>query len=726
MDLQELNCLFESTLDGIEGEIEMENDRMPVYTYNGQKEHTFMLRQLESAANDSDSPITYEDVDVFRNTDDIYSIVLKVIRQACRETQKDPEVAAYVVICSIFSSVMHTMSNGYSNTEVSKCSLVAAHPVTFSAIEGSSPIPQNSEEFRKVIESHVLPSKWLELEADATRETLKSRVKAVKRFSKYLLHYQFETNKVDEFDNKMLPCDFQNKEWVRRALTALRQFGSDAYKSQFHRFMAYVRHMPNVIKCNNVSIFVKGVLKEVEDAKNGTLLRASRLYDRQLYSLAMRFAFILVFPAFHVVHHSVCDSEHAILCSFDAPWNRFIFRNTSCSRLFIRLAVASFAAHHMDKIIENENNSNATNITDIPRDIWESCIMIPHIVSPLLAPPRKRYSLLPESGVRVEIGGVYSGQVINSKTIRNIQKKNVNGALFLPARLRHRAFVPQTHDENKLWSEDDGMEKIGYFQDVKQIKNINAIICILMLVCKTWNKALSKYNFKLTAHIDNFSESASDLHQSPFLIKEDIPPLPTILKSRAASITLVLERSVPVSSTGAENNNFHVCKQIIPTSTLFDAYTNMDVEAIGGGRSFSVEFAKRLTSCVSTETMTLAVSNNSAKLWTLDEDTEFLVPVMNANATTTVCPLTFRCKISTTSLAAAREVSGPRSAPLPLALKISLSGIKRSMSVKTQQLFVVSERVSAEARKLTSEKRKIRTENERQTRKASAHQVLYM
>ena len=725
MDFQlDVRELLGDALDGIEQEIELEDRGVPSHPYNGREEHNFILRQLESATDDTDSPITEEDVDAFRQTDDIYPVVFNVIYYACCETQVNPHAAAYVVICSIFSVVMHNISIGRGSTDAKVSNLIACHPVTFSAIEGSSKVPVNGEEFRQAISSHVSSSEWVESEAAATRETLRAGLKIVKRLPRYMLEYDFDDDTVDRLDNDM-PHDFQNKEWVRRALTALRQFGSDSYKGKLHGLMAHVQNMSTATKCSGVSRFVEGVLKAMQDAKEVKSLGVLNLYDKQIYSLAMRVVFMLTFPAFHEVHHSVCDSPHAHVCSFDAPWRRFTAQNIHCSKIFARLAIASFAAHHADRITNEINNSRAANLVDIPQDIWESCIMIPNVVGPLLTPPCKRYWVVPETGVNVEVCGVYSGQVINAKTIRHIQIRNLNGDLFVPSRLRHRTFVPLTDDEKKMWSED-GAKRCGYLQDVKQIKRVNAAISSMLLVCKAWNAVLSKYTFRLAARVDNFSESASELQQSSFLMGMDIPVFPTLLKSRAASISLVLQRSVPVC---LGDNNFHVSDQVIPTSTLMDSYSGMHIEAIGNGKSFEVEFAKRMSQCVSEATVTCPNSSASASLIPTDEETDFLVPVMNCDATTTVCPWNFRCKMKTTSIAASKEVNGPRAAPLPLALRMSFSSPGTqipAMTVRTQRMFVVSERASAEARQHKAQKRKERTEHERKSRKEWRSKILYV
>jgi hypothetical protein len=726
MDFQlDVRELLGDALTGIEQEIEMEDRGVHPYPYNGQEEHNFMLRQLESATDDTDSPITDEDVDEFRQTDDIYPVVFKVVYLACGETEVNPHVAAYVVICSIFSVVMHSISIGGANTNARTSSLIACHPVTFSAMEeGSSQVPENGEEFREAISSHCTASEWVESEAAATRETLNAGVKMVKRLPRYMMEYDFEYDNLDRLDNDTRP-DFQNKEWVHRALTALRKFGSDSYEGKLHGVMAHIENIPTETKCSGVSRFVEGVLKAIEDAKQVKSLGVLNLYDKQIYSLAMRVVFMFTFPAFHTVHHSVCDSQHVHICSFDAPWSRFASQNIGRSKIFIRLAVASFAAHHVDRIIEEINNSRATNLVDIPQDIWESCVMIPYIIGPLLAPPSKRYAVVPETGVEAEVGGVYSGQVIDAKTIKQIQRRNLNGELFVPCRLRHRTFVPLTDDVKRLWS-GDGAKRYGYLQDVKHIKKINATISSILLVCKAWNAVLSKYTFRLTARVDNFSESASELQQSSFLMGMDIPVFPTILKSRAASISLVLQRSVPVYS---EENNFCVSDQVIPVTTLMDSYKGMHIEAVGNGKSFPVEFAKRMNQCVSAETITLPNSSASATLIPADEETDFLVPVMNCDATTTVCPWKFRCKMKTTSIAASKEVNGPRAPPLPLALRVTFSSPGTQIPaivVRTQRMFVVSERASAEARQRTAQKRKARTENERKNRKELRSKILYV
>lgn len=701
----------------------MEDRGVPLYPYNGREEHNFMVRQLESATDDTDSPITEEDVDAFRQTDDIYPVVFKVLYLACSEIQVNPHAAAYVVMCSIFSAVMHSISTGRGNTNARMSSLIACHPVTFSAIEGSSQVPESGEEFRDAISSHVSASEWVESETAATRATLNAGVKMVKRLPRYMMEYDFDGDTLERVDNDTSP-DFQNKEWVRRSLSALRKLGSDSYESKLHGFMAHVENMPTKTKCTGVARFVQGVLKAMDDARQVKSLGVLNLYDKQVYWLAMRVVFMLTFPAFHKVHHSVCDSQHVHICSFDAPWSRFNAQNIGCSKIFIRLAVASFAAHHMDRIIEEINNSRAANLVDIPQDIWESCIMLPNIIGPLLAPPRKRYSIVPETGVKAEVGGVYSGQVINAKTIKHMQRRNINGELFVPCRLRHRTFVPLTDDEKRIWS-DDGTGRHGYLQDVKGIKRINATISSILLVCKAWNAVLSKYTFRLTARVDNFSENASDLQQSSFLMGMDIPVFPTLLKSRAASISLVLRRSVPVCSG---ENNFRVFDQVIPVSTLMDSYKSMHIDAVGNGKSFPVEFAKRMNQCVSTETITLPNSSASATLIPTDEETDFLVPVMNGDSTTTVCPWNFRCKMKTTSIAASKEVNGQRAPPLPLELRMSFSypGTTPAMAVRTQRMFVVSERASAEARQRMAQKRKARTENERKNRKEWRSKVLYV
>jgi hypothetical protein len=700
------------------------------HPYNTPEEHEFLLLMLESAANDVDSPITDEDVDNFRRNDDLYPILFKVVHHACEDSET-PDRATHVVMCSMFSVVMSEISSGSAAGGANRCSLVACHPLTYAAIKNECELPQNSDEFMKSIASHMSISEWIGSENHTTRGLLQATIKAAKRFSRHMMNFKFNHIQLEAPDEGMLQVDFADKGWVRKALTALRQFGSDAYNGNGHRLISHVFQVNGRSRCAVSSRFVDGVLKSLDESRNIAAMELSSIYEQSIYAMALKFMFIITFPSFYHVHNPGCESPHFPSCTFDAPWSHAAARNSNAARMFVRLAVASYSASNVDRIIEVANDSRATNLMDIPEDIWETCIVLPNLVAPVLHAPRKRYCEIPETNTRVELAGIYSGQTITDKNVKLIYKDDLRGSNTIPRRLKHSAYVPRTEHESRLWSEDPSATKLGYLHDVKQLKKINGFIGRLLLVNKTWRDALSKYTFRLKARIDNFSESAGDMQQADFLMGLDTPPLPTLLKSRAVTIALTLERSVPVATDGG--NDFKTATQTIPTSTLINFYDQMDLKAIGKDAKFPAEFAKRMNlPGVVAQSIVVAHNNTSAKLEALDDNkTDFLVPVMSAGASTTFSPWTFRCNALITSIAAAKVLAGTTKhvAPLPLAFEVLFScagGELNSLAVQTPNAYVVSEKASNEARRITAQKRKQRTERDRSARKAAAGRVLYV
>lgn len=705
-------------------------DGAPEHPYNTPEEHEFIVLTLESAANDVDSPISDEDVDNFRRNDDLYPILFKVVYHAC-EDSASPDHTTHVVMCSMFSAVMSDISNGSATCEANRCSLIACHPLTHTAIENECELPKNSGEFMESIASHMAISEWLVSEKDTTRRLLQATLKAAKRFSKHMMDFQSNHIQPEAPDEGLLSVDFTEKGWVRKALTALRKFGSDYCKGKSHRLISHAFQVSGQSGCAVSSRFVDGVLKSLNDSRNIVAMDLSSLYEQSIYAMALKFMFIITFPSFCHKHHLQCESPHFPSCTFDAPWSHAAARNSNIARMFVRLAIASYSASNIDAIIEVANDSRATNLMDIPEDIWETCIVLPNIVAPILRAPRKRYCEIPDTNARVELAGIYSGQTITDKTVKLIHKKDLRGLDTIPCGLKHKAYVPRTEHENRVWSEDPSATKLGFLQDVKQLKKINGFIGRLLLVNKTWRDALSKYTFRLKTRIDNFSESAGDMQQADFLMGLNTPPLPTLLKSRAVTIALTLERSVPVATDG--ENDFKTATQIIPTSTLTNFYDQMDLKATGKGSTFPAEFAKRINlPGLAAQSLVIAQSNTSAKLQTLeDNETDFLVPIMSADASTTFAPWTFRCNALTTSIAAAKVLAGTTKhvPPLPLAFELLFScagGKLDSLAVQTPHAYIVSEKASNEARKLTAQKRKQRTERDRSARKAAAGRVLYV
>ena len=699
------------------------------YPCNNPEEHAFIIRTLESAANDVDSPITDDDVESFKRDDDLYPLIRKVLHHACEDSET-PDHLAHVAMCSMFSVVMREISNGSAPEEANSCSLIACHPLTHAAIANATKLPESSEEFMESIASNLRISEWLRSEKDTTCELLHSRRKMVKRFSKHMLDFQFNNMQPQEHEDGLLPVDFADNVWLRKALAALRQFGYDVYKGKGHRLIGHVFNIDIRTECVESSRFVGNVLKSLDDCRNIAAMDLTSLYEPSIYALALKFTFVVLFPSFHHVHQLNCKSPHAPSCTFDAPWEKAAARNSNIARLFVRLAVASYTASNIDKIIDVANDSRAVNLMDIPEEIWETYIMIPNIVSPILAAPRKRQCELSDTTTLVQLAGVYSGQTITEKTAKLIEKKDLRGLSVIPCALKHNAYIPQTEHARKTWSDDPSATKLGYLQNVNQLKKMNGFIGRLRLVNKTWRDALSKYTFRLKAHIDKFSESVVDMQQADFLMDLDAPPLPTLLKSRAATIVLTVERSVPVTTEG---NQFQTETQTIPTSTLLNVYDQMDIKAVGKGAAFPAEFGKRMNlPGIAAQSLVVAHSNSSAKLQALDDnEADFLVPVMRVDARTTFSPWTFRCNASTTSISAARSLSGTAKhvPPLPLAFEALFSssgGDIHSLAVCTPSAYIVSEKASNEARRLTAQKRKRRTERDRSTRKAAAGRILYV
>ena len=714
--------LFEDNQTNQDGTVE--------HTYNTPEEHEFILQVLENAANDVDSPIVDEDVDNFRQSDDLYPVLFKVVHHACEESD-DPDRAAHVVICSMFSIVMNEISSGSAETGADRRNLIACHPLTYAAIKNECDLPQNSGEFIQSITSHMGISEWVFSENDITRGLLQASLKASKRFSKYMMDFEFNNQRPEAPDEGLMPVDFADKGWVRKALTALRVFGSSVHKGKSNRFISHVFEASRRSRCAVSSRFVAGVLKSLDDSRNIVAMELSGLYEQSIYALALKFMFIATFPSFHQEHHPDCDSPHFPSCTFDAPWWHAAARNSRLASMFTRLAVASYTASNIDAIIEVANDSRATNLMDIPEEIWETCIVLPNIIAPVLRAPRKRYCEISETNARVELAGIYSGQTITERTVQIIEKTDLRGINTIPCELKHRAYVPQTEHESKFWSDDPSTTKLGYIQDVKQLKKINGFIGRLLLVNKAWRDALSRYTFRLNAHIENFSESAGDMQHADFLMGLDTPPLPTLLKSRAVTVTLTLERSVPVATDG--EREFKTVTQTIPTSTLITLYDQMDMKATGKGATFPAEFSKRMNMPgVAAQSLVLAHSNTSAKIQALDDnETDFLVPVMSAGASTTFAPWTFRCNALTTSIAAAKVLAGTTKhvPPLPLAFEVLFSsggGKLDSLAVQTPYAYIVSEKASNEAKRLTAQKRKQRTARDRSARKAASGRVLYV
>jgi hypothetical protein len=368
---------------------------------------------------------------------------------------------------------------------------------------------------------------------------------------------------------------------------------------------------------------------------------------------------------------------------------------------------------------------DAYHAENIPDEIWETLIILPNIISPLLRPPPTKVCYDHERDNYVPVAGTYNGQRLTLKTVENVVKTCLDGTSIIPSTFATKPCIPQGGLRAK-WA-DDGSEVIGHLCDVQALGRRNRHVVYLMLVCKKWLAAFGNYAFRLSAVIDNVAETAVQLANSDYMGEPNSAPLPTVLKSNAARVQLVATRR---QALAPPIDPFHPpFDEVIPAGALLGDFDTMHIAAVGGGVEFPATFAKRIhsvhTGCAS---IIHATGNRcSARIETAATNANDLVPVMNADSRPTVVPWTFRCKLETTSIAAARKayygVNKKPNPPLPLAVQIRLESrtdTGKRLTLRTPCVFVVSEKAASNARERLAQKRRQRTERDRRARKKAS------